>query len=71
MILCVIHVQGPLVFSPGLEPETFCVLDRCENHFKQKMVPIINYHLKGITGLPLSKPVLSLTIHSIAKLHKM
>ena len=24
------------VFSPGIEPGTFCVLDRCDNHYTTK-----------------------------------
>ena len=24
------------MFSPGIEPGTFCVLDRCDNHYTTK-----------------------------------
>ena len=25
-----------ILFSPGIEPGTFCVLDRCDNHYTTK-----------------------------------
>ena len=29
------------VFSPGIEPGTFCVLDRCDNHYTTETYMII------------------------------
>ena len=31
---CLVMCQKNLLFSPGIEPGTFCVLDRCDNHYK-------------------------------------
>ena len=29
-------LQKDAMFSPGIEPGTFCVLDRCDNHYTTK-----------------------------------
>ena len=28
--------ENNFLFSPGIEPGTFCVLDRCDNHYTTK-----------------------------------
>ena len=28
--------EKKVMFSPGIEPGTFCVLDRCDNHYTTK-----------------------------------
>ena len=35
------------MFSPGIEPGTFCVLDRCDNRYTTKTSLQIRYWLKS------------------------
>ena len=37
------------MFSPGIEPGTFCVLDRCDNRYTTKTHGSWSYKFKGLT----------------------
>ena len=39
-----VRPRGNNMFSPGIEPGTFCVLDRCDNRYTMKTCPSSNWN---------------------------
>ena len=48
------------MFPPGIEPGTFCVLDRCDNHYTTETafkLRTISFYLSKIKNLVFSRDV--------------